>query len=95
MRYRPLSRAERVAERKASVLNGYDAELSVFLDFVLGQYVAQGVSELESDKLPRLLELRYASVSEGAQTLGGVSVVREAFIKCQRGLFERLIKATG
>ncbi len=37
-----------------------------FLDFVLEQYVAQGVNELDSDKLPRLLELRYASVSERA-----------------------------
>lgn len=91
----PLSRAERVAERKATVLNGYDAELSAFLDFVLGQYVAQGVNELDSDKLPRLLELRYASVSEGAHTLGGVPVVRSAFIECQRGLFERLSTATG
>lgn len=57
--------------------------------------VAQGVNELDSDKLPRLLELRYASVSEGAQTLGGVPVVREAFIECQRGLFERLSTVTG
>lgn len=91
----PLSRAERVSERKASVLKEYSTELSSFLDFVLGQYVAQGVNELDSDKLPRLLELRYASVSEGAQTLGGVPVVREAFIDCQRGLFERLSTAAG
>jgi hypothetical protein len=34
-------------------------------------------------------------VSEGAQTLGGVPVVREAFIECQRGLFPRLSTATG
>jgi type I restriction enzyme R subunit len=86
----PLSRADRVSERKPSVLKGYTAELSAFLDFVLGQYVAQGVNELDSDKLPRLLELRYASVSEGAQTLGGVPVVREAFIDCQRVLFQRI-----
>ena len=90
----PLSRAERVAERKATVLNGYDAELSAFLDFVLGQYVAQGVNELDSEKLPRLLELRYASVSEGAQMLGGAPVVRHAFIEFQRNLFRRFSAAT-
>lgn len=83
----PLSRAERVETRKAAVLDGYDAQLSAFLDFVLGQYVKQGVEELDQDKLPRLLELRFASVSEGAQSLGGVSKVREAFLKFQGGLF--------
>ena len=83
----PLSRAERVETRKAAVLDGYDAQLSAFLDFVLGQYVKQGVEELDQDKLPRLLELRYASVSEGTQTLGGVAKVREAFLKFQGGLF--------
>lgn len=83
----PLSRAERVETRKAAVLDGYDAALTVFLDFVLGQYVQQGVEELDQDKLPRLLELRYASVSEGARSLGGVPKVREAFLKFQSGLF--------
>ncbi|WIY67954.1 DEAD/DEAH box helicase family protein [Aquidulcibacter paucihalophilus] len=83
----PLSRAERVETRKAAVLDGYDAALTAFLDFVLGQYVQQGVEELDQDKLPRLLELRYASVSEGARSLGGVPKVREAFLKFQSGLF--------
>lgn len=83
----PLSRAQRVKTRKAAVLDGYDTQLSTFLDFVLGQYVKQGVEELDQDKLPRLLELRFASVSEGAQTLGGVAKVREAFLEFQGGLF--------
>jgi len=83
----PLSRAERVETRKAAVLDGYNAGLSAFLGFVLGEYVRQGVQELDQDKLPRLLELRYASVSEGARTLGGVPKVREAFLEFQSGLF--------
>lgn len=83
----PLSRAERVEARKTMVLDGYEAGLQTFLDFVLGQYVQQGIGELDQDKLPRLLELRYASVSEGAAGLGGVAKVRNAFVDIQRGLF--------
>jgi type I restriction enzyme R subunit len=83
----PVSRAERVETRKSEVLDGYDAALRAFLDFVLGQYVAQGVGELDQDKLPRLLELRYDSVSEGAAALGGVPKVRDAFVDAQRALF--------
>ncbi|MDQ0465832.1 type I restriction enzyme R subunit [Caulobacter ginsengisoli] len=83
----PVSRAERVETRKTDVLEGYDAALQAFLDFVLGQYVKQGVGELDQDKLPRLLELRYDSVSEGAAALGGVPKVRDAFVDAQRVLF--------
>jgi type I restriction enzyme R subunit len=71
------------------VLNDYGGELAVFLDFVLGQYVKQGVDELDQEKLPRLLELRYANVREAATLLGGVPTVRRAFVDCQRGLFMR------
>ncbi len=84
----PITRADRVASRKDVTLTGYDADLSAFLDFVLGQYVTQGVSELDGDKLPRLLELKYASASEGAAMLGGVKGVRQAFLDVQRGLFQ-------
>lgn len=84
----PITRADRVAARKDVTLNGYDADLSAFLDFVLGQYVAQGIRELDGDKLPRLLELKYASASEGAAVLGGVKGVRQAFLDVQRGLFQ-------
>lgn len=83
----PLSRAERVGTRKAVVLDGYDSELQTFLDFVLGQYVSQGVEELDQNKLPQLLALRYANASEGARGLGGVPKVRDAFVSFQAGLF--------
>jgi type I restriction enzyme R subunit len=84
----PITRADRVALRKRVALDGYDAELTSFLEFVLGQYVQQGVGELDGEKLPGLLELRYANASEGAATLGGVKSVRQAFLDVQRGLFQ-------
>lgn len=83
----PISRAERVESRKGMVLGGYEGELAAFLDFVLGQYVVQGVEELDGDKLPRLLELKYPSASEGAAAMGGTKAVRAAFTGFQSGLF--------
>ena len=83
----PISRSERVETRRGVVLAGYDGELNAFLDFVLGQYVRQGVEELDRTKLTRLLELRYPSASDGAARLGGVKAVKDAFIGFQRGLF--------
>jgi type I restriction enzyme R subunit len=84
----PVSRAERVETRKGLALKGYEGELAAFLEFVLGQYVAQGVTELDAEKLPNLIALRYASASEGAQALGGAAAARQAFVGFQRGLFQ-------
>ena len=86
----PMSRAARVEDRKASVLKEHQGELERFLDFVLGQYVKEGVDELDDEKLPELLDLRYGGVSEAAAQLGGVAAIRNAFMLCQRNLFGRL-----
>ena len=47
-------------------------KLQAFLDFVLGQYVRQGVEELDQEKLSALLSLKYHSVNDAASELGGV-----------------------
>jgi type I restriction enzyme, R subunit len=57
------------------------------LDIVLVQYVKEGVCELDSTKFPDLLELKYHTVSDAATQLGGVAVVREAFIGFQKHLY--------
>ncbi len=85
----PMTRAERVAGRKAGILSRYDAKLRTFIDFVLGQYVTQGVEELNREKLPKLLQLKYNSVTDAAAELGGVPMIRGAFIGFQQQLFAR------
>ena len=63
------------------------AKLQVFLEFVLAQYVNEGVGELDQAKLPHLLELKYKGVSDAAEELGGVAKIRDAFIGFQRHLY--------
>lgn len=55
----PITREERVISRRADIFARYDGKLQAFLDFVLSQYVKQGVEELDEDKLGKLLELKY------------------------------------
>ena len=83
----PITRAERVAGRRAHILAQYDLKLAAFLDFVLAQYVAQGEGELDRDKLGSLLALKYHTVSDAATELGGVEVIRGTFIGFQPQLF--------
>ena len=84
----PVSRAERVEARKSAILSRYDGTLQAFLDFVLGQYVSHGVGELDQQKLPNLLELKYHTVSDAAAELGGLAPIREAFVGLQQHLFD-------
>jgi len=68
----PITRRERVEAQKPQILSGYDEKLQEFLDFVLAQYIQEGVGELASEKLPNLLELKYRAIGDAAQELGGV-----------------------
>ena len=52
----PITRTERVDTRKVGIVADYDDKLQTFLEFVLGQYVQEGVGELDNEKLPALLD---------------------------------------
>ena len=57
------------------------------MDFVLGQYVKQGVGELNQDKLGALVSLKYHTVNEVAEQLSGVEMIRDSFVGFQRLLY--------
>lgn len=85
----PLKRAERVEANRDVILSQCQPRQREFLDFVLAQYVQVGESELDSDKLPELLQLRYGSPADAIKVLGSVSEIRSAFHGFQIGLYER------
>jgi type I restriction enzyme R subunit len=84
----PITREERVTVHRDQIFSHYDRKLQALLDFVLSQYVKDGVGELDQAKLPQLLELKYRAVSDAAAQLGGVAQIRDAFIGFQRHLYE-------
>jgi type I restriction enzyme R subunit len=84
----PETREERVATRRTVILNGLSEPQQEFLAFVLSQYVAEGEDELDPEKLPGLLNVKYGSSSEGLHALGGsVREVQEAFRGFQGKLY--------
>jgi type I restriction enzyme, R subunit len=54
---------------------------------VLAQYASQGVGELDQEKLAGLLELKYHTVNDAADALGGVPAIRDAFVGFQQYLY--------
>jgi type I restriction enzyme R subunit len=83
----PITRQERVEARRSAIFARYDARLQSFLDFVLGQYVSQGVEELDQDKLGALLQLKYHTIDDAAVQLGSVPVIRDTFVGFQQHLY--------
>jgi len=87
----PITREERVNTHKAQIFSHYDDDkLRVFLDFVLGEYVEEGVTELDQLKLTPLLELKYRDVNDAARELGGIQTIRQTFIGFQQYLYSRV-----
>ncbi len=85
----PITRQQRADSRKQEIFVHYDIKLQTFLDFVLSQYVKEGVGELDQAKLPHLLQLKYRAIPDAAHELGGVSRIREAFVGFQTHLYAR------
>ncbi len=83
------TRAARAERAKAHNALTYDQKQQAFLEFVLNQYVTQGVDELDADKLTPLLKLRYNNALNDAMAdLGDAVQVRKAFVGFQRYLYE-------
>jgi len=83
----PISRQERVAEAKPSILKDLDKEQKDFLGFVLAKYVDKGVEELAEEKLPTLLNLKYQAIADAVRILGEVEKIRLTFFNFQKLLY--------
>jgi type I restriction enzyme R subunit len=83
----PLTREIRVANAQRMIFVGLDNQQKEFLEFVLSKYIETGVEELDQEKLPDLLSLKYNSINDAAENLGGVERIREIFIEFQKYLY--------
>lgn len=83
----PLTREQRAAKAKVEISTHFNSKQQVFLDFVLSHYVSSGVDELDQDKLPPLLKLKYHnSIADAVKDLG--DDVGQAFVGFQKYLYQ-------
>ncbi len=88
---KPITREERVEKTETFIYKGLDKKQIEFIDFVLSKYIETGVEELDQEKLPSLLQLKYQSLSDAATELGSVDRIRETFILFQNHLYENTL----
>jgi type I restriction enzyme R subunit len=76
------------AAKKATAAEVTDKQ-QAFVEFVLGQYIAQGTDELDQEQLSPLLRLKYRALDDAFNELGRPDRVRKVFVGFQRHLYER------
>jgi type I restriction enzyme R subunit len=86
----PITREKRVAQAQSKIFDGLDNKHKEFLEFVLSKYIETGVAELDQEKLPDLLTLKYQALSDAEEILGDVDSIRSTFIDFQKYLYEEV-----
>jgi type I restriction enzyme R subunit len=86
-----ITREVRVAGAQQNIFAMLEPNQKEFLEFVLTKYIETGVEELEQEKLPTLLELKYHAVTDAAEKLGGVPKIIQLFIEFQKHLYSEKI----
>jgi type I restriction enzyme, R subunit len=76
------------AEKAKVHLNDYNSKQQEFLNFVLSQYVKQGVDELDDSKIGDLLVLKYNAIADAKRELGDIPSIRKNFIDFQSYLYD-------
>lgn len=86
---KPITREARVAKAQSNIFALLNNKQKEFLEFVLSKYIETGVEELDQEKLPELLTLKYHALDDAKEMLGSVENIRTIFIDFQKYLYER------
>jgi type I restriction enzyme, R subunit len=85
---KPITRAERVANAQGNIYTFLNERQRDFVEFILRNYVQDGVDELDIAKLSSSLTSKYGSVYEGQKQLGDVDEIKRVFIDFQQHLYD-------
>ena len=73
-------------------ISHYDDEKQKFLDFVLKQYVDNGIKDLDDKRLKDLLMVQYKEIEDAKNKIGDMKTIRDTFIGFQKYLYEEEIE---
>lgn len=84
-----MSRQERVNKHKILIFDNYNSRQNAFIEFVLRQYINNGVSELSDERIGDLVNLKYGSPANAQIKLGKMSEIRRVFCDFQQYLYKK------
>lgn len=83
---RPQPRQQRIDQTKFD-LTDFTQPQKDFFKFICEQYIKNGSEELNEDKLPDLIKIKYQSMLDAEQILGGTEKIRSIFFNIQKQLY--------
>lgn len=89
--FKPITREERATRAKATIFALLNDKQQEFIEFVLTKYIEAGISELDQEKLPILLQTKYQSLEDALGVLGDVQDISKLFIEFQKHLYEERV----
>ena len=84
----PITRELRVAKAQSLIFKPLNIEQKQFIEFVLSKYIETCVEELDQEKLPQLLTLKYKAIEDAKEILGTIDSIRNLFVGFQQYLYE-------
>jgi len=83
----PISRAARVETNRSNIFNLLNEAQQEFVGYVLRNYVAEGIDELDVSKLSTVLQAKYGGIDAAEAALGEVGEIRQTFVSFQERLY--------
>lgn len=83
----PLEREERARQAKIYFYPTLSDKQRDFIDFVLQQYIVSGVSELDLERLPILITMKFGSTHDAVRQLGDARIIKNTFVNFQKYLY--------
>jgi type I restriction enzyme R subunit len=84
---KPITRVERIESSEKMLENEFSEAQMQFINFVLEEYESEGITVLDDEKLPILLELKYQSIENAKSILGDLATARNIFLDFQKVLY--------
>ncbi len=88
---KPITREERATIAKSAIFATLNDKQKEFIDFVLKKYIEAGITELDQEKLPILLQTKYQSLEDAIKILGDTQNIRLLFIEFQKYLYDKRV----
>ncbi len=86
--YEPKTREQRAEHARTFGFSRYSDPQREFLDFILSQYEAQGIDELATDRLSKLLVLKYHALQDATEKLkASPAEIRSMYVGIQKYLY--------
>jgi type I restriction enzyme R subunit len=86
-----LTREERVLKAKDNILNLLSDKQKDFINFILNNYIREGIDELDLKKLPTAIRSKYNTIEDARKILGKEEEINKVFIDFQKHLYDNKV----